>query len=118
MLVVKEKDVVATGLIKTMKSIRFVANIFILKEMLPFLAKLSKTFQAGTVNYSCIEPYLQEVKDTLRNRNLTDLVIASIVKETKVQEGLGFLEILPPEAQLHEASRKMTKYIEALEDIG
>jgi hypothetical protein len=42
-----EKDVVATGLLKKMKNVRFGTSLFILKEILPILAKLSKTFQAG-----------------------------------------------------------------------
>jgi hypothetical protein len=55
-----EKDVVATGLLKKMKNVTFGTNLFILKEILPILAKLSKTLQAGTINFSCLEPSIQE----------------------------------------------------------
>ncbi|XP_052090898.1 zinc finger protein 862-like [Mytilus californianus] len=109
-----EKDVVATGLLKKMKNVRFVTSIFILKEILPILAKLSKTFQAGTINYACIQPCIQEAKDALRDSSLTEKVKTAIVKETKGNERLGFLELTPTEAQLKEATGKMAKYVEAL----
>jgi hypothetical protein len=36
-----EKDVVATGLLKKMKNVRFGTSLFILKEMLPILANIN-----------------------------------------------------------------------------
>lgn len=109
-----EKEVVATGLLKKMINVRFVTTIFILKEILPILAKLRKTFQAGTINYACIQPCILEAKDALKDSNLTEKVKTAIIKETGGIERLGFLELTPTEAQLKEATGKMAKYVEAL----
>lgn len=109
-----EKDVVATGLLKKMKNVRFGTSLFILKEILPILAKLSKTFQAGTINFSCIEPSIQEAKDALTETSLTEKVMTTFVQETKENERLGFLEFMPTEAQIKEATGKMSNYVQAL----
>jgi hypothetical protein len=109
-----EKDVVATGLLKKMKNVRFGTSLFILKEILPILAKLSKTFQGGTINFSCIEPSIQEAKDALTETNLTEKVMTTFVQETKENERLGFLEFTPTEAQIKEATGKMSNYVQAL----
>jgi hypothetical protein len=109
-----EKDVVATDLLKKMKNVRFGTSLFILKEILPILAKLSKTFQGGTINFSCIEPSIQEAKDALTETNLTEKVMTTFVQETKENERLGFLEFTPTEAQIKEATGKMSNYVQAL----
>ena len=88
-----EKDVVATGLLKKMKNVRFGTNLFILKEILPILAKLSKTFQAGTINFSCLEPSIQEAKDALTETSLTEKVMTKFVQETKGNERLVFFRV-------------------------
>ena len=66
------KDVVATNLLKKMKHVRFGTSLFILKEILAILAKLSKTFQAGTINFSCIEISIQEEKYALTETSLRE----------------------------------------------
>jgi hypothetical protein len=45
-----------------------------LEEILPILAKLSKIFQAGTINFSCIEPSIQEAKDALWTMAILDFL--------------------------------------------
>ena len=109
-----EKDVVATDLLKKMKNVRFGTSLFILEEILPIFAKLSKTFQAGTINFSCIEPSIQEAKDALTETSLTEKVMTKFVQETKGNERLFFLEFTPTEAQIEEAIGKMSNYVQAL----
>ena len=88
-LALLEKDVVATGLLKMMKNVRFGSSLFILKEILPIFAKLSKTFQAGTINFSCVEPSIREANDALTETSLPEKVMTKFVQETKKNERLG-----------------------------
>jgi dihydroorotate dehydrogenase len=92
-----------------LKNVRFGTSLFILEEILPIFAKLSKTFQAGTINFSCIEPSIQEAKDALTETSLTEKVMTKFVQETKGNERLFFfLEFTPTEAQIEEAIGKMS----------
>ena len=60
-----QKDCTATGLLKKMHNVRFISGLYILTEVLPVLAKLSRTFQKSTINYMCIEPTIDKVKEEL-----------------------------------------------------
>lgn len=62
-----KKDALAVELLKKMKTEKFLGTIYILKEVVPCLTTLSKTFQAGALNFShvglainhtqaCLEP--------------------------------------------------------------
>ena len=50
----KSGDAAATGLLKRMKSIKFLGAIYMLKDILPVLTDLSKHFQKDSLNFSTI----------------------------------------------------------------
>ena len=57
-----EKDALAVGLLKKMKTLKFLGTIYILKEVVPCLTTLSKTFQAGALNISRVGPAINHRK--------------------------------------------------------
>ena len=46
-----KKDAPAVGLLKKMKTVKFLGTIYILKEVVPCLTTLSKAPQAGALNF-------------------------------------------------------------------
>ena len=46
-----KKDALAVGLLTKMKTVKFLGTIYILKEVVPCLTTLSKTFQAGALTF-------------------------------------------------------------------
>ena len=54
-LIILESDATAAGLLKTISNPKFVGCLYILKHVLPSLAKLSKAFEQGSVNFSNIK---------------------------------------------------------------
>ena len=57
-----KKDALAAGLLKEMKTVKFLGTIYILKEVVPFLTTLSKRFQAGALNFSHAGPPINHTK--------------------------------------------------------
>ena len=57
-----EKDALAVGLLKKMKTLKFLGTIYILKEVVPCLTTLSKKFQAGALNFSHVGPAINHRK--------------------------------------------------------
>ena len=62
-----EKDVMACGLLKNIRSGKFIATLYVLNSVLPHLAYLSLAFQKGKVNFGHIKPALQCTKDALKD---------------------------------------------------
>ena len=54
-----QADAFALGLNKKVRTRKFLGTLFILKEVLPHLSTLSKTFKNGTLNFARIEPAVQ-----------------------------------------------------------
>ena len=61
-----QADTLALGLYKKIKTPKFLGILFILKEVLPHLSTLSKTFQSGALNFAPIEPTVQFTKFSLQ----------------------------------------------------
>ena len=55
------------GLLKNIRSGKFIATLYVLNSVLPHLAYLSLAFQKGKVNFGHIEPALQCTKDALKD---------------------------------------------------
>ncbi|XP_078090636.1 uncharacterized protein LOC144507343 [Mustelus asterias] len=52
-------DAAACGLLGQLRSVRFAGALYILREVSPILAGLSKVFRKGTVNYFTLEPSIK-----------------------------------------------------------
>ncbi|KAK3741255.1 hypothetical protein QZH41_019952 [Actinostola sp. cb2023] len=93
-----KSDAMAYGLLKNIRSGKFVATLYILHSILPHLAYLSMAFQKGKVNFGHIEPALQATKDALEEMKKgkmlqtlrTDLTpegrLATISQDVKIGE--------------------------------
>lgn len=57
----------ACGLLKNIRSGKFIATLYVLNGVLPHLAYLSLAFQKGKVNFGHIKPALQCTKDALKD---------------------------------------------------
>lgn len=57
-------EVIAKGLAKRHK-VKFISTIYILKEELPILSPLDRTFKAETINYARVEPNIKYTMDAL-----------------------------------------------------
>ena len=62
-------DPTSSGLLTHINSSKFLATLFILSEVLPITAEVSKLFQADVVSYSSIEPGLTFIKQKLEDIN-------------------------------------------------
>jgi len=60
-----ENDATAHGLLKRMKTLKFLGNIYILNEILPILSNLSWHFQQDSLNFSAILPAVNLCKSKL-----------------------------------------------------
>ena len=55
------KDSAADGLLKKIDNVRFIGTFYILREVLPQLSILSKTFETGSLNFSRVGPSIEKV---------------------------------------------------------
>ncbi|CAH1266693.1 Hypp3521 [Branchiostoma lanceolatum] len=92
---------VATGLLKKMKSSRFLGIIIILENVLPHLADLSKSFQASTLNFSRVSPAITKAKDELRE------IARSNIVRNQLQADLN-----PKDGQFRHTDIKLTETVE------
>ena len=63
----ENSDATASGLLKKLRSLKFIGTIYILSEVLPVLGQLSKTFQKGSVSFAAILPAVNMTKDSLQS---------------------------------------------------
>jgi len=80
----KDNDAVACGLLRKIDSSKFIGTIYILKEILPALASLSKNFQRGQVNFSHIEPSIACTTHKLTEIADSKSPIAALKKDLEV----------------------------------
>ena len=62
---VQEHDATAPGLLKRIKTIKFLGVIYILNEILPLLSHLSRIFQRDSLSFSSIIPEVNATKEKL-----------------------------------------------------
>ena len=65
LLQLDENDATAHGLLKRMKTLKFLGTIYILNEILPILSDLSRPFQQDSLNFSAILPAVNLCKSKL-----------------------------------------------------
>ncbi|CAC5411786.1 unnamed protein product [Mytilus coruscus] len=95
------KDCTAVGHLKKMRNVRFLAGIYILTEVLPKLAKLSKTFQESTISFACIEPCIEKTTDDL-DAALKGETVSKFEEELGVDGKYETLELNPTQHQLEQ----------------
>ena len=84
-----KKDAITLGLLKKMKAVKFVGTIYILKEVLPCLSALCKTFQAGALNFSHVGPAIQHTQASLETVKSSQSPIKKLEEDIKNGGRLG-----------------------------
>lgn len=63
----EKTDATASGLLKKMRSLKFIGGIYILNALLPVLGELSRRFQKGSLSFAAILPTINMTKDNLQS---------------------------------------------------
>ena len=90
-------DPTADGLLKRMRTFKFVGALASLSYILPVLTSLSKAFQKGTINFCSVQPALDHVMgslDDLLATNAADPFTTVIISELRQE--------LSDEGRLHD----------------
>lgn len=66
-------------------SVKFLGTLYLLKFMLPHLSALSRTFQAGNLNFCRIVPRLQITKGRIEKVVNEDKAVKELEKELKAR---------------------------------
>ena len=59
--------VTAAGVLKKIDDIKFLAVLYVLKLMLPYLSTLSETFQSGELKFSRIKPAIEKTTHGIKD---------------------------------------------------
>ena len=110
---VQEHDVIALGLLKRIKTIKFLGVLYILNEILPILSRLSRIFQRDSLSFSSIIPEVNATKEKL------DKVLAEETPLTRLQTDIDSFTNMSAELslsrnQIQEIQTLFDKYINAL----
>lgn len=109
----KSGDAAATGLLKRMKSIKFLGSLYILRDILPVLSNLSKHFQKDSLNFSTIRPSINHAKDKLRSLLDEETPMKSLQADIDSFTDMC-AEIKLSDKELKELQSLFTKYVESL----
>ena len=88
-----KKDALAVGLLKKMKTVKFLGTIYILKEVVPCLTTLSKTFQAGALNFSHVGLAINHTQASLEAIKSSQSPLKKLQEDIKPEGRLGSLEM-------------------------
>ena len=83
-----EKDALAVALLKKMNK-----TIYILKEVVPCLTTLSKTFQAGALNFSHVGPAINHTQASMEAVKSSQSPLKKLQEDIKPEGRLGGLEL-------------------------
>ena len=109
----QDEDATALGLLKKMKTIKFLGVIYILREVLPVLSSLSRIFQKDSLSFSAIVPQVNSTKERL------DQLLLEETPLTKLQSDIDSItnisaELSLSKSHLDEIQTLFQKYITAL----
>ena len=110
----KDNDAVACGLLSKIDSSKFIGTIYILKEILPVLASLSKNFQRGLLNFSHIEPSIAYTTHKLTEIADSKSAIAALKKD--LEGCLSTCELHLTDPQENQLTGLLNKYVAALKE--
>ena len=89
-----EKDALSLSLLKKMQTVKFVGVIYILKEVLLSLSALSKSFQAGALNFSHVGPSIEHTQASLKEIKSKQIPLKKLEEDIKHDGRLGSLVLV------------------------
>ena len=110
----QNREPTAYGLLKFMKSYKFVACSYLLSVVLPHLSRLFKIFQKQNIDLSLVQPCLKSAIDSIKQYQTTQGPNMSRLEQVLATDLKG-LNIAPTDAQKQEfKSSVQVKYIQAI----
>ena len=113
-LLSEDGDSMATGLLQQVGNIKFLSAVYLLHQVLPPLAHLSKVFQAGSVSFAAIGPainYTLEALKTVRTEEATKC------KDLCTDGRLSVCDLSSPSAHQEQNLTNLTdRYVKALQE--
>ncbi|XP_070545983.1 uncharacterized protein [Ptychodera flava] len=108
-----EADPTAQGLLMKINNCKFLGALYILREILPSLCMLSKSFQRGNVDFSHIKPRIEYTKDKLQQVVETKTPITKLRQELERDvESMSEMNLTPHITQQLESL--LVKYVNKL----
>ena len=109
-----KKDALAVGLLKKMKTVKFLRTIYFLKEVVPCLTTLSKIFQAGALNFSHVGPAINHTQASLEAVKSSQSPLKKLQEDIKPEGGLGGLELTITDSDKEILSNLLSTYVSGL----
>ena len=109
-----KKDALAVGLLKKMKTVKFLGTIYILKEVVPCLTTLSKALQAGALNFSHVRPGTKYTQASLEAVKSSQSPLKKLQEDIKLEGRLGSLELTITDNDKKILGNLLSKYISGL----
>lgn len=102
----------ATGILSKINNYEFLGTLCLLKNMLPILSTLSKTFQIGSLNFSRIKPSISRTKVKINDVERDGRVLRQL--KTELSGRFSALEIELTEFQEMRIKSFVTKYASSI----
>ena len=109
-----DSDAIACGLLKKLKTVKFLGTIYLLSVVLPILSQLSRTFQKGSASFSLIKPQIALAKGKLQDALQTDRVMEELQADLDSYTSLTD-ELVMSSKQHQELYNLQRKYITCLQ---
>ena len=110
-----KKDPVALGLFRKFEKPKFLYTVYIMKDVLPILSSLSKTFQTGSLNFSQITPGIENAKSKLKEIRENKSCLKELEQDLNDDHGrLSQLDMNFSESEQEKASGLIELYIDNL----
>ena len=110
----KNTDATALGLFSKVKDVKFIWTVYVLAELLPYLSKLIKAFERGTVDFSRIAPTIEYTKEKLEEAAETKSPINRLKADLLDTGRLGILDMNSSLHHLQVLENLLSNYVNAL----
>lgn len=114
-LLSEDGDSMATGLLQQVGNIKFLSAVYLLHQVLPLLAHLSKVFQAGSVSFAAIGPAINYTLEALENVSKEKRPLSALQKDLCTDGRLSVCDLSSPLAHQEQNLTSLTdRYVKAL----
>lgn len=116
-LLSEDGDSMATGLLQQVGNIKFLSAVYLLHQVLPPLAHLSKVFQAGSVSFSAIGPAINYTLEALKTVSEQKRPLSALQKDLCTDGRLSVCDLSSPSAHQEQKLTNLTdRYVKALQE--
>ena len=114
-LLSEDGDSMATGLSQQVGNIKFLSAVYLLHQVLPLLAHLSKVFQAGSVSFAAIGPAINYTLEALETVSKEKRPLSALQKDLCMDGRLSVCDLSSPLAHQEKNLTSLTdRYVKAL----